>query len=208
MRFYLIIIAVLYGHATNGQRRIQIKNSDSVFATTNKAIIKDLNEIKESIKAADDEKFTVGILTISVAFFAVLVSCLTGYLNYRAFKGQSISSFRKNWNNELITNVSEFLITSSAAFNSLKGGVKPVKFDEDILKLNKIKNVMFFKLKEIEVAEIIVYSAMGSIINQLLVTAKNDNATNASEFVQQTTALTEACSGLLAENWRIIKKFD
>ena len=168
---------------------------------------KKINKILETLKEQDSSKDLVNLLTIIVAFVAVAVSGIATYLNYKVFRGQSISSFRKNWNNNLIDTISEFIIISSNLFGSLKNGVLPSNFDSEIINLNKIYYSTTFKLHEIGVNDKGVNTLMYQIINLIISAKKTSTSTKTEDFYKLISELSNNANIIISDNWAKINKF-
>lgn len=171
------------------------------------SIQKHLEIIQNKINELDSKNNSSNMGSLIIAFMAVVVSGLSTLLNYKVFKGQSISTFKKNWNNDLVETTSQFISTSTQLFSRLKRDILPPYYESEILNLNKIYYLTTLKLNEINISDNDLVSNMTDIIVLLEVTKKNTNEVSINNFKILTDNLLRATNKIINSNWQQISKF-
>lgn len=208
LTFKLVFIFIFLSQQVIAQDSINgITGRLSNLESSSRIINENLATLKYIISKDKESKDLSGLFTIIVAFSAVLVSILSAFLNYKVFKGQSISSYRKNWNNGLIDNTSEFIIISSNLFSSVKKGILPTNYESEIVSLNKLTHSIYFKFKEIGYTNDSINSSLTSILNSILISKKDPTVTSLEDFNKLVSDLSVGISQVLADNWKSIQKF-
>lgn len=185
-------------------------NEKSRFVGSSSSILiieKKVDELSNTLKAQEVQKDNSTWTTSIIAILAVVVSLTSAFLNYFVLRGQSISLFRKNWNNSLIDDLKVFITNSTALFFSLKSGVLPTAYEAEISDLRKINHSVQFRLHEIDLSSYQITELMFEAITLIENAKKSPQNANPETFNNLVSNIVNEGNVLLRSNWKKIIKF-